>query len=110
MRPRPRSTPTRPRIALPAGIPASRRTLKRSIRMATFASSGLDAGTLELTLDAISEFAARHLPEARLLELDHLDECPLDIVRNMCSDDLGIQLLFIPEEYGGMGGGTFDVY
>ena len=29
----------------------------------------------------------------------------------MCSPDkLGIQLLFIPEEYGGMGGGTFDVY
>ena len=25
-------------------------------------------------------------------------------------DKLGIQLLFIPEEYGGMGGGTFDVY
>ncbi len=29
----------------------------------------------------------------------------------MCSPDkLGIQLLFIPEEFGGMGGGTFDVY
>ena len=30
---------------------------------------------------------------------------------DMCSPDkLGIQLLFVPEEYGGMGGGTFDVY
>ena len=39
------------------------------------------------------------------------DECPLEIVRDMCSPDkLGIQLLFIPEEFGGMGGGTFDVY
>ena len=29
----------------------------------------------------------------------------------MCSPDrLGIQLLFIPEEYGGFGGGTFDFY
>ena len=29
----------------------------------------------------------------------------------MCSPDkLGIQLLFIPEEFGGMGGGAFDVY
>ena len=28
----------------------------------------------------------------------------------MCSDQLGIQLLFIPEEYGGMGGGAIDVY
>ena len=39
------------------------------------------------------------------------DECPLEIVRHMCSPDkLGIQLLFIPEEFGGMGGGAFDVY
>ena len=32
-------------------------------------------------------------------------------MRHMCSPDkLGIQLLFIPEEFGGMGGSTFDVY
>jgi len=46
-----------------------------------------------------------------LIDLDARDECPLEIVRHMCSPDkLGIQLLFIPEEFGGMGGGTFDVY
>ena len=28
----------------------------------------------------------------------------------MCSDELGVHLLFIPEEYGGMGGDTVDVY
>jgi alkylation response protein AidB-like acyl-CoA dehydrogenase len=28
----------------------------------------------------------------------------------MCGPELGIPLLFIPEEYGGMGGGAFDVY
>jgi alkylation response protein AidB-like acyl-CoA dehydrogenase len=28
----------------------------------------------------------------------------------MCGDQLGVQLLFIPEEYGGMGGGAIDVY
>ena len=28
-----------------------------------------------------------------------------------CADEeLGIQLVFVPEEYGGMGGGAFDVY
>ena len=46
-----------------------------------------------------------------MIDLDARDECPLEIVRHMCSPDkLGIQLLFIPEEFGGMGGGTFDVY
>jgi alkylation response protein AidB-like acyl-CoA dehydrogenase len=28
----------------------------------------------------------------------------------MCGSGLGVQLLFIPEEYDGMGGGAFDVY
>ena len=38
------------------------------------------------------------------------DQCPEDLVRAMCGDELGIQLLFVPETYGGMGGGSFDVY
>ena len=71
---------------------------------------GLDRETLDFTLEAIREFAARHLPDERLLELDHHDECPVDTVRLMCGEELGIQLVFIPEEYGGMGGGAFDVY
>ena len=45
-----------------------------------------------------------------MLELDHDDVCPEDTVRAMCSDALGVQLVFIPEEYGGMGGGAFDSY
>jgi alkylation response protein AidB-like acyl-CoA dehydrogenase len=28
----------------------------------------------------------------------------------MCGGELGIQLLFVPEEYGGLGGGAFDIY
>jgi alkylation response protein AidB-like acyl-CoA dehydrogenase len=67
--------------------------------------------TLKLTLKSLREFAKKRLPDEQLIELDARDECPLDIVRHMCSPDkLGIQLLFIPEEFGGMGGGTFDVY
>ena len=76
----------------------------------TTANEGLDRETLELTLEAIGEFSAEHLPADKLLELDHADEFPVDAVRAMCSDELGVQLLFIPEEYGGMGGGAFDVY
>ncbi|HEX2738168.1 MAG TPA: acyl-CoA dehydrogenase family protein [Acidimicrobiia bacterium] len=72
-------------------------------------AKGLDVDTLEMTLDAIAEFAARELPDARLIELDEQDEFPADLVRRMCSEELGIQLLFIEEEYGGMGGGAFDI-
>ena len=71
---------------------------------------GLDKETLDLTLDAIKEFTDAQLPEKKLLELDHTDEFPVGIVREMCGPGLGIQLLFIPEEFEGMGGGAFDVY
>jgi alkylation response protein AidB-like acyl-CoA dehydrogenase len=62
-----------------------------------------------MMLQAIQEFAERHLPNELLLRLDHEDECPVDLVRRMCGDDLGVHLLFVPEEYGGMGGSSFDV-
>ena len=67
--------------------------------------------TLKLSLKSLREFAKKRLPDQVLVELDERDECPVEIVRDMCNPDgLGVQLLFIPEEYGGMGGGAFDVY
>jgi len=72
--------------------------------------AGLDRETLDLTLEALRDFAKDNLPDAILLDLDAKDEFPVDIVRAMCGEGLGVQLLFIEEEYGGMGGGAFDVY
>ncbi len=72
--------------------------------------AGLDREMLEMTLDAIGDFAAHELPEKLLIDLDERDEFPADLVKRMCSEDLGVQLLFIAEEYGGMGGSAFDVY
>jgi len=71
--------------------------------------AGLDAETLGMILEAIRGFAEEHLPHDRLLELDRTHEFPEETVRGMCAE-LGVQLLFIPEAYGGMGGGAFDVY
>jgi alkylation response protein AidB-like acyl-CoA dehydrogenase len=67
--------------------------------------------TLKLSLKSLRDFAKKQLPDEKLRELDDRDECPLEIVRYMCNpDQLGIQLLFIPEDCGGFGGGAFDVY
>ena len=67
--------------------------------------------TLKMSLKSLRDFAKKKLLDETLIELDERDECPLEIVRYMCNpDQLGIQLLFIPEEYGGLGGGAFDVY
>jgi len=67
--------------------------------------------TLKLSLKSLRDFGKKRLPDEEVIALDARDECPMEIVRHMCSPDkLGIQLLFIPEEFGGMGGGAFDVY
>jgi alkylation response protein AidB-like acyl-CoA dehydrogenase len=73
-------------------------------------NAGLDFDTLKMTLEAVREYAADSLPDKKLLELDANEEFPVDLVRDLCGDGLGIQLLFVPEAYGGMGGGAFDVY
>src|SRR5215472_11827399 len=67
--------------------------------------------TLQLSLKSLRDFAKKRLPDEELIALDERDECPVEIVKYMSDPEkLGIQLLFIPEEYGGMGGSTFDVY
>ena len=80
------------------------------ITTGTVPSIGLDQDTLEMVLTSVRAFAGDRLPDTVLLDLDARDEMPLDLVREMCGGELGIQLLFVPEEYGGLGGGAFDIY
>jgi alkylation response protein AidB-like acyl-CoA dehydrogenase len=72
--------------------------------------AGLDSDTLAMMLTAVNDFISTALPASRALELDHEDRCPEELVRSICGEELGVQLLFVPEAYGGMGGGSFDVY
>ena len=73
-------------------------------------TQGLDRQTLETILAALEEFATRRLTPEKLLAWDSRDEAPVEILREMCGPQLGIQLLFIPEAFHGMGGGATDVY
>jgi len=71
---------------------------------------GLDTETLQMTLEAIGDFAEREFHDEALIRFDAADEYPADLIRRMCSEELGIQLLFIAEEHDGMGGSAYDVY
>ncbi|HQR25842.1 MAG TPA: acyl-CoA dehydrogenase family protein [Nocardioides sp.] len=76
-----------------------------------FGGKGLDAGDLVLMLEALEDFTADALTVDLQLQLDHEDTCPEDIVRAMSDPEtLGVQMVFIPEAYGGMDGGAFDSY
>jgi acyl-CoA dehydrogenase len=69
----------------------------------------IDRETLELTLSTLRDYAKRELKPERLLELDRLNEFPEKVHHDLYGD-LGLHLLFIPEEFGGMGGGAHDIY
>ncbi len=72
--------------------------------------AGLDNETLNMILSTLQKFADRELKPEFLLELDHNDRFPTKILADLYGPQFGLHLLFIPEEFGGMGGGAYDIY
>ncbi len=70
----------------------------------------LDAEDITLIVRTLKEFTDREAPLDRRLKWDESDTCPTDVVRAMLSPEVGLHLVFLPAEYGGMGGGAYDVY
>jgi alkylation response protein AidB-like acyl-CoA dehydrogenase len=70
----------------------------------------LDPGDLDLVVATLKEFTGRETPLDRRLRWDEDDVCPVDAVRSMLGPEVGLHLVFLPEEYGGMGGGAYDIY
>jgi len=72
---------------------------------------GLDKETREMILDTLKKYAERKLTNEYLLELDRNDEFPHEVLQELYDPmQLGLHLLFIPEEYDGLGGGAYDIY
>ena len=70
----------------------------------------LDAADIDLIVKTLKEFTEREAPLEKRLKWDETDTCPEDVVRMMLGPDVGLHLVFLPDEYGGMGGGAYDVY
>jgi len=70
--------------------------------------AGLDAESRQMVLDTLQVVRERLLPKDKVLELDKKEEFPEGVIREMLGPEIGLQLLFIPEAYGGMGGGARD--
>ena len=69
---------------------------------------GLDEETRQMVVDTVHQLSQRLLTKQAILEWDREEIFPEQAVREMLSPDVGLQLLFIPEIYGGMGGGAMD--
>jgi alkylation response protein AidB-like acyl-CoA dehydrogenase len=63
-----------------------------------------------MMLASVRDYVAAALPISRQMQMDHDDECPEALIRSICGDQLGVHLLFIPEEHGGLGGNALDIY
>jgi len=73
--------------------------------------ASMDSISRNLMLDSLKEYAKRRIPYDLIRELDEKNEFPAQILKEMYDrDTLGVHLLMIPEEYGGVSGGTFDIY
>ncbi|MEM8535057.1 MAG: acyl-CoA dehydrogenase family protein [Chloroflexota bacterium] len=71
----------------------------------------LDVETLDMVLETLREYAERKLKPEFLREVDEKDEFPHEVLKDLYNpDQIGLHLLFIPEEYGGLGGGAYDIY
>lgn len=72
---------------------------------------GLDQETLRMILATLQKYAKDKLQPERLLELDAGRLFPYEILSDLCDPKrLGLHLLLIPQEYGGLGGGAYDIY
>lgn len=72
---------------------------------------GLDAETRNMILDTLKKYADNKLTPEFLRELDEKDEFPREILAELYDPGkLGLNLVFIPEEYDGLGGSAYDIY
>lgn len=69
---------------------------------------GLDAESRQMVVETVRQLKKKMLTQEKILAWDKNETFPEAEVRKMLGPDIGLQLLFIPEEYGGMGGGARD--
>ena len=72
-------------------------------------TAGLNAEMREMIVQTLHQIVDRELPDSARLELDARDEFPEAFIRKLLSPDVGMHLVFVPAEYGGLGGGALDI-
>jgi alkylation response protein AidB-like acyl-CoA dehydrogenase len=70
----------------------------------------LDQESLSLLLGTLKDLSKDLITPEKCLEWDEKDILPEDIIRKLLSSDVGLHLVFLPEDCGGMGGGARDIY
>jgi len=69
----------------------------------------MDPEILNMILDTLSKLERDRLSLETKLEMDRSGEFPMDLIRFMLSPDVALHLIFIPEEFGGLGAGATEI-
>jgi alkylation response protein AidB-like acyl-CoA dehydrogenase len=62
-----------------------------------------------MVLETLRQVVGRELSDHRIMEMDEQDAFPTDLIRKLLSPDVGLHLIFLPEDCGGLGGGARDI-
>ena len=80
-----------------------------TVPLAVPVPQGLDLESRSLVLSSLAEFGRRELTDEVLRTWDADNHFPEARVRELFGDELGLHLLFLPEDVGGLGAGARDI-
>ncbi|MBW1850547.1 MAG: acyl-CoA dehydrogenase family protein [Deltaproteobacteria bacterium] len=69
----------------------------------------LDPEVLSMVLDTFDKLEQEKITLEAKLEMDKAGDFPEELIRFMLGPEIALHLIFIPEEYGGLGAGAADV-
>ena len=69
----------------------------------------MDPEMLSMVLDTINKLEKEKITIETKLELDKEGEFPTELINFMLGPEVALHLIFIPEEYGGLGAGAADI-
>ncbi|MCP4666164.1 MAG: acyl-CoA dehydrogenase [Deltaproteobacteria bacterium] len=69
----------------------------------------MDPEMLSMVLDTIDKVERDKLTLETKLEMDRKGDFPTELIRFMLSPEMALHLIFIPEEYGGLGAGASEI-
>lgn len=64
---------------------------------------------INMILDTISKLERDRLSLESKLEMDKSGDFPIELIRFMLGPDMALHLVFVPEEYGGLGAGATEI-
>jgi alkylation response protein AidB-like acyl-CoA dehydrogenase len=71
--------------------------------------SKMDPEMFSMVLDTLTKIEKEKLTLERKLEMDRLGEFPMELIRFMLGPEVALHLIFVPEEFGGLGAGAREI-